>query len=75
MGPLPRGLEETMITVAQAVQARQTQEDGVVLVLSALEAKTLMNVLRGEAEWGELPEALEEVYRTLRAWERRGRTA
>lgn len=64
-----------MITVAQAVQARQTQEDGVVLVLSALEAKALLNVLRGEAEWGELPEALEEVYRTLRAWERRERTA
>ncbi len=64
-----------MITVAQAVQARQTQEDGVVLVLSALEAKTLLNVLRGEAEWGELPEVLEEVYRQLKGWERGRRTA
>lgn len=64
-----------MITVAQAVQARQTQEDGVVLVLSALEAKALLNVLRGEAEWGELPEALEEVYRQLKGWERGRRTA
>lgn len=64
-----------MVRVAQAVQVRQKQEEGVVLVLSALEAKALLNVLRGEVEMGELPEALEEVYRALRAWERRGRTA
>lgn len=64
-----------MNTVPQAHQARQTQEDGVVLVLSALEAKTLLNVLRGEAEWGELPEVLEEVYRQLKGWERGRRTA
>lgn len=64
-----------MNTVPQAHQARQTQEDGVVLVLSALEAKTLLNVLRGEVEWGELPEVLEEVYRQLKGWERGRRTA
>lgn len=64
-----------MVRVAQAHPVRQTREEGVVLVLSALEAKTLLNVLRGEAEWGELPEALEEVYRTLRAWERGRRAA
>lgn len=64
-----------MNTVPQAHQARQTQEDGVVLVLSALEAKPLLNVLRGEAEWGELPEVLEEVYRQLKGWERGRRTA
>lgn len=64
-----------MNTVPQAHQARQTQNDGVVLALSPHAALSLLNLLRGEAEWGELPEALEEVYRALRAWERRGRTA
>jgi hypothetical protein len=60
---------------AKAVQARQTREEGVALALSAREARALLNVLRGEAEWGELPEALEETYRALRAWERGRRTA
>ncbi|BBL93377.1 hypothetical protein TthHC11_09110 [Thermus thermophilus] len=64
-----------MVRVAQTHQVRQTREEGVVLVLSALEAKALLNVLRGEAEWGELPEALEEVYRQLKGWERGRRTA
>lgn len=64
-----------MVRVAQAHPVRQTREEGVVLVLSALEARALLNVLRGEVEAGELPEALEETYRTLRAWERTRRTA
>jgi len=38
----------------------------VVLDLSEREARALFNLLDGEAYWGELPEVLERVLRTLR---------
>ncbi|BDG18699.1 hypothetical protein TthSNM11_09020 [Thermus thermophilus] len=64
-----------MTRVAQAQAKQAAQEEAVVVALSPLEARALLNILRGEAEWGELPEALEALYRTLRAWERTRRTA
>ena len=38
----------------------------VVLDLSEREARALLNLLDGEAYWGELPQVLERVLRTLR---------
>ena len=38
----------------------------VVLGLSEREARALLNLLDGEAYWGELPEVLERVLRALR---------
>jgi len=38
----------------------------VVLDLSEREARALLNLLDGEAHWGDLPQVLERVLRTLK---------
>jgi len=41
-------------------------KEQVVLDLSEKEARALLNLLEGEAYWGELPQVLERVLRTLK---------
>ena len=41
-------------------------KESLVLVLTEREAKSLLNLLDGEAYWGELPETLEPVLKALR---------
>jgi hypothetical protein len=50
----------------EVVEVVKVGVEKVVLDLSEREARALFNLLDGEAYWGELPEVLERVLRTLR---------
>jgi hypothetical protein len=50
----------------EVVKVVKVAVEKVVLDLSEREARALLNLLDGEAYWGELPEVLERALRTLR---------